>query len=533
MKQKRRRKNRIPGSSRTLSTAVFIELVVAGILVLSFAASWFWIREVFQEQGVQRLLDTTEIRTERIAQNLSFYQMDLSSTDTSISADIDETASFMDGRIMVISEKYHILKDTYVLKQGDYIISRDVSDVIRQKVRRIRRIRGNTAEVILPIPGDGKVLGAVVATASARDIQENTRNVMNACLLIFGVLFAADLLLIGLTVQRSMKGINEVNEQLYHMTQGNLQNKIEGHGFREARYLAENYNRILEKFESVDQTRTEFVSNVSHELKTPITSMKVLAEALTENEASTAEDYREFMTDIVDEIDRETKIINDLLTLVRTDNREYSMNFEKASVNEMLDGVIRTVEPLAKKRNIQLNYETYRDVTAEIDAVKLSLAISNLVENAVKYNIDSGWIRVTLNADHKFFYIKVADSGVGIPEDARDKVFERFYRVDKARSRDTGGTGLGLSITRNIVNAHGGTIRLYSESGKGTTFSVKIPLEQNKKGMEKGTEPHAGKTKKSREKGKNHKESEKSGEKHQNPEKSSGNSLSSPAGRMR
>jgi signal transduction histidine kinase len=92
--------------------------------------------------------------------------------------------------------------------------------------------------------------------------------------------------------------------------------------------------------------------------------------------------------------------------------------------------------------------------------------------------VDSGWVRITLNADHKFFYIKVADSGVGIPEDAKDKVFERFYRVGKDRSRDTGGTGLGLAIARAAINAHGGTIKLYSESGKGTTFTVRLPIHQ-------------------------------------------------------
>ena len=126
-----------------------------------------------------------------------------------------------------------------------------------------------------------------------------------------------------------------------------------------------------------------------------------------------------------------------------------------------------------------MSYECYREVEADVDSVKLSLAISNLIENAVKYNVENGWIKCSLNTDHKFFYIKVADSGVGIPDDAKDKVFDRFYRVDKARSRDTGGTGLGLSITRSIINAHKGTIKLYSESGKGTTFTVKIPLEKS------------------------------------------------------
>ena len=132
---------------------------------------------------------------------------------------------------------------------------------------------------------------------------------------------------------------------------------------------------------------------------------------------------------------------------------------------------------MAEVRNIEVLYESVREVIAEVDKVKLTLAISNLIENAIKYNVDDGWVHVNLGADHKFFYIKVADSGVGIPEDCRDQIFERFYRVDKARTRDTGGTGLGLSITRNAVLLHKGAIKVYSEIGKGTTFTVRIPLK--------------------------------------------------------
>jgi signal transduction histidine kinase len=111
-----------------------------------------------------------------------------------------------------------------------------------------------------------------------------------------------------------------------------------------------------------------------------------------------------------------------------------------------------------------------------VDEVKISLAISNLIENAIKYNTPDGWVRVSLNADHKYLFIKVSDSGIGIPEDVQDLIFERFYRVDKARSRESGGTGLGLAITRSVVQMHRGAIRVYSQEGEGTTFNVRIPL---------------------------------------------------------
>ena len=125
---------------------------------------------------------------------------------------------------------------------------------------------------------------------------------------------------------------------------------------------------------------------------------------------------------------------------------------------------------------MELIFESIREVTADVDEMKLSLAITNLVENASKYNMEEGWVRVTLDADHKFFYLKVQDSGIGIPEDVQDRIFERFYRVDKARSRETGGSGLGLAITRNVVLMHKGAIKLSSKEGEGSTFTLRIPL---------------------------------------------------------
>ena len=137
-----------------------------------------------------------------------------------------------------------------------------------------------------------------------------------------------------------------------------------------------------------------------------------------------------------------------------------------------------------------------REVTAEVDEVKFSLAIMNLVENGIKYNGNQkdGYVQVTLDADHQFCYIRVEDNGIGIPEDQQELVFERFHRVDKARSRETGGTGLGLAITKEIILLHQGMIRLTSEVGKGSTFQVRIPLKY----IESSTPAQAASQKKSR-----------------------------------
>ena len=187
--------------------------------------------------------------------------------------------------------------------------------------------------------------------------------------------------------------------------------------------------------------------------------------------------YKEFMQDIVAEIDRENEIINDLLSLVKMDKAVAELNMTTVNINEMLEMILKRLRPIAAKRNIELVFESFRQVSAECDEVKINLAFTNLVENGIKYNVAGGWVKVSLDADHKYFYVKVADSGIGIPEEYQDPIFERFYRVDKARSRETGGTGLGLAITQNVILMHDGAVKVLSKEEEGSTFVVRIPLK--------------------------------------------------------
>lgn len=246
--------------------------------------------------------------------------------------------------------------------------------------------------------------------------------------------------------------------------------------YTETQMISSVFNKMLKRMKVLDDSRQEFVANVSHELKTPMTSIKVLADSLAGQENVPVELYQEFMQDIAVEIDRENQIITDLLSLVKMDKKASELNVEKVNINEMMENILKRLKPIADKKNVELVLESYRPIVAEIDEVKMSLALTNLVENGIKYNIQDGWVHVTLNADHKYFYVSVADSGIGIPQESLDRIFERFYRVDKSHSREIGGTGLGLAITRNAIVMHRGAIKVKSEEHKGTTFSVRIPL---------------------------------------------------------
>ena len=208
----------------------------------------------------------------------------------------------------------------------------------------------------------------------------------------------------------------------------------------------------------------------------PLSSIKVLTESLMFQDNVPIEMYEEFFEDINSEVDRLNNIISDLLTLVRLDQREIPLNITEVNLNEMIQSLLKRLAPLAKKRSIDLIYECHREVMAEIDIVKLSLAITNLVENAIKYTPEHGTVTVILQSDLQDAIITVQDTGIGIAKEEQSRIFERFYRTDKTRNRETGGTGLGLAITYKTIIMHNGSIIVESEEGKGSTFSVQIPL---------------------------------------------------------
>ena len=204
--------------------------------------------------------------------------------------------------------------------------------------------------------------------------------------------------------------------------------------------------------------------------------MKVLADSLLAQPDAPVEMYQEFMGDITAEIDRENQIITDLLALVRMDKKVAALNISEVNINELTELILKRLRPIARKKDVEIVFESIRPVTAEVDEVKMTLIISNLVENAIKYNKEHGFVKVTLDADHQMFSLEVEDTGIGIPEESLEHIYERFYRVDKSHSREIGGTGLGLAITRSSVLMHRGSITVTSLEGEGTTFLVKIPL---------------------------------------------------------
>ena len=389
-------------------------------------------------------------------------------------------SSMYNGRVLIIGEDFKVIKDTYGIDEGKTNISEEVIKCF-QGIETNRYDKDNRyIEVVVPIrdvnQDEKKVLGVMMVSVSTEEIvssieileQKGTTLLIVIVLMVLVFGFALSKLL--------MAPFARVTKSIEDITDGFMDENISVPDYTETELITEAFNKMLSRVTSLDKSRQEFVSNVSHELKTPLASMKVLADSLNSQDDVPLELYQEFMQDITEEIDRENKIITDLLSLVKLDKQASDMNIEIVNINDLLELILKRLKPIANQNDIELILDSFRPVNAEIDEVKLSLALSNLVENAIKYNHKDGWVRVSLNADHKYFYVTVADSGMGIPEDAIDDIFERFYRVDKSHSREIGGTGLGLAITRNSILMHRGAIKVHSKEDEGTTFSVRIPL---------------------------------------------------------
>ena len=399
--------------------------------------------------------------------------------DATLDNEMAITADVFGGRIVVVDKNFRVINDTFSLAGGRMNISEEVIRCFQGENSSKYNNGKNYFALTVPIYGateEKDIEGVMVVTASTEEVLAITGAANEKANFMQLMALWIILIVILVLVQLLMRPFKDLKRVLERVADGDLDADITADAYTETQQISSAVSRTITKLKEVDQSRQEFVSNVSHELKTPITSIRVLADSLMGMEEVPVELYREFMMDISDEIDRESKIIDDLLSLVKMDKAATEMNIAQVNINALMELILKRLRPIAKRRNIELIFESIRDVTADVDEVKLSLALNNLVENAIKYNIEDGWVRVVLDADHKFFYVKVSDAGIGIPEEFQERIFDRFYRVDKARSRETGGTGLGLAITKSVVLMHHGAIKLQSKEGEGTTFTVRIPL---------------------------------------------------------
>lgn len=477
---------------RSLKARILIIVFLVGII--PSIVMRYGILENYEDRAVSLRTSDVQSQLNIIANHLIAYNYLTDNSSEVINAELEQLSNLYDGRVIVINSSLRVIKDTYGISESKTMISEEVIKCMKNGTGSSGvdaedgyiEITTPIIETITAAAGTGKnnpeskgkdIVRGVMLTSVSMDSINTTLDILSRKALILEILMLFILFAIAIVLANILtKPFERVTKAISEVKEGFTDEPISVPDYLETEHIVDAFNQLLNRMKVLDTSRQEFVSNVSHELKTPITSVKVLADSLLMQEDVPVELYREFMVDIAQEIDREDKIINDLLSLVKMDKTVATVNISVVDINALTEIVLKRLRPIARKRDIELVFESRRAVTAEVDEVKLTLIITNLVENAVKYNKEQGWVKVILDADHQFFTLEIMDSGIGIPEDSIEHIYERFYRVDKSHSREIGGTGLGLAITRNAVLIHRGSIKASSVEGEGTTFTVKIPL---------------------------------------------------------
>ncbi len=339
---------------------------------------------------------------------------------------------------------------------------------------------GTILEGAVTVLSESKILGAVYVSETARDTQAFIDDIswilvvisLVVCLLVGVLSWVMADIIIG-PIEKLTKFVSSFDPT-------DLDKRIEVVGNDEISELGAAFNSYADRMEEMEEKRRLFVSNASHELKTPLSSIKLLSESILSMQTEQDSYITEFMTDINGEVDRLAKIVDRLLTLTKLDAEMDVLETKLTSVNMLLERVSRSLKPQADRKNIAMAVIESEEVYAEVDLPKMWQVIYNLTDNAIKYTPAGGVVKIILKNEGDFCRIEVEDNGIGIPDDDAERIFDRFYRVDKARSRESGGTGLGLSIVKDVVELHKGKILLDSKVGEGSTFIIVLPKKQHK-----------------------------------------------------
>ncbi len=332
--------------------------------------------------------------------------------------------------------------------------------------------------VALPMKKDGAVIGIVRASKSLVHITDALK-AMYIRIAIGGLAVAVLAVLISLIItRRIVKPLEAVKVGAERYARGDFEYRLRSFGAVEISSLAEVLNKMALQLMRLESMRKDFVANVSHELMTPITSIKGFVETLRDGAVADPERTKEFLSIIARHADRLSTIVEDLLSLSRLEQgvEKGQIKFEKANLRQVLNEAVSLCEQRAREKDIAIELEIREDVVMDVNAPLLEEAVTNLIDNAIKYSERKKTVSVRAGKEGDSVVIKIIDRGCGISPEHLPRIFERFYRVDKARSREMGGTGLGLSIVKHIVSAHGGHVHVESEPGKGSTFSIYLPI---------------------------------------------------------
>lgn len=440
---------------------------------------------IYPAQAVRRLIITskqTEVtaRADTLAATLegfavlsrenasvSVKALDLSDSQRIIVTDKVGSVVYDNSKTNSVAGKYTLLVEIVAALQGN--------DVFRCAYNDTAFV--STAAV--PVMKGASAIGAVYVydydteqAAFLSDTQNNIFRISVVLSAIMAILLILFLSYFGTRVTTLVGGIRD-------MSAGDYDSRIIMSGEDELSEIASEFNELSDRLQRTEELRREFVSNASHELKTPLASIKLLSDSILQTDGIKKESVDEFLIDINEEIDRLTRITDRLLQLTKLDFVPPS-KIKPCQIFRICTKIVDLLKETAARQKIKVECSVARDIFILFDADGLYQVIFNLVENAIKYNVPGGSVSIWCeDRNENFASLHVKDTGIGIPKDEQSHIFERFYRIDKARARETGGTGLGLAIVYDWLQTLGGNISIEDEPSGGTHFIVDLPLAQN------------------------------------------------------
>lgn len=456
--------------------STYLLLVLLSLLLINSFVNASLIKYMMEDKK-DNLLSQATIISDQIAP--SFLAIDTSQSHRFVESSIKNLSLRISSRVLVVNRFKTVRVDSYDEYSGKTLDGVLEVDNALKGISSAQEYNfddtGKTVYVGVPIYESGDIIGAMLISSSPEDIFSEIKEISsNFYRLSIGAIIITAVVSFIFTDIMSTP-IESLTAVVKDVSRGNKNQKARIFSRDELGNLAEAFNNMITKLYHVDERRKKFVSNVSHELRTPIASMKIISETLTHSKPKDIEVYHDFMMDIDGELTRLSHIIDTLLNLVNLEKDELDLEYQMVNVNNVLRRCIHTLRPLAEQKQIDLEYMEVEQVMNMMDANKVAQCVINIVNNAIKYTPQGGYVGIQLYGTKDDVIIKVRDTGIGIPEEDLPHIFDRFYRVDSARARETGGSGLGLSIAYQIVTLHQGRINVHSEVNAGTTFYIILP----------------------------------------------------------
>lgn len=461
--------------------ATYLAIIVTTLILMSIYIIGLLSENLYSSETIN-MFAKANIISETIA--------DARITDTSATAYkfadiVERSLAGTNIRGVITNTSYTVLYDTNEESQlSGKVFMRDVLKraLDGEQAQTITNVEGDMRliSVSVPVKSEGNIIGGVYLAESINTIDDTIRSTRTS-LIVFSTLIIILIGMLSLGMSYIITSpMEEFTAVAREISKGNFSRRVNVRGHNEISQMGETLNYMCDELGLLEEKRRKFVSDASHELKTPMAGIKLICDSLVAADNLDPAMVKEFLSDMSDEVDRLTRIVERLLVLTKLDAGGNSLKLEETNIKTLINQITKKLTQIATAKDIVI-YTDYHNTDFDpilIDYDKIYEAIYNIADNAIKYSPEGGFVHIDVTADDSTMTINIEDNGPGIPESERDRIFERFYRLDDSRARDTGGTGLGLAITKEAITMHGGTITVRNASDIGSIFTITLPYNR-------------------------------------------------------